>query len=392
MAIEPDEDVDDDEYEEAIRKPSIGGGGGGPVNVQKYLDEIAERDAGKNPFEEKRTQTIADRERGTYNERRQKLQLSPGVRYDPFAEGSQTPEIHSVRRTTMAVMRETQVLNEKKELEIKLREKAKAGELKVVNAEDGSAKKKRRWDQTANTTTTSTTNENEKSTGWHEATTPKTLTTKDAETPMNRLWDPTPGHAEPGATTPPDITPGNLSETPRVKSSAAGGRRRWDETPKTERGNATETPHISGWAETPKVERLDDDTVVIAKQAALNANAAAAAAAAKKRSRWDETPVGGQTPVGQMTPSFTPSAGSVTPSMTSASGFGDMTPSGATPAGIKAMNLQTPVASFIPMTPDQMQALRYEREIDERNRPITDEELDELIPAGYKVCSLLKTY
>ena len=103
-------------------------------------------------------------------------------------------------------MRETQILNEKKELELKMKEKAKAGELKVVNASAGSAaqqeKKKRRWDQAQ-------TNENiekrdDSDQKWHEATTPKVITAKDIETPMHRVWDPTPGHAESGATTPPD--------------------------------------------------------------------------------------------------------------------------------------------------------------------------------------------
>jgi splicing factor 3B subunit 1 len=113
---------------------------------------------------------------------------------------------------------------------------------------------------------------------------------------------------------------------------------------------------------------MDDDSVTISKQAALNANAAAAAAAAKKRSRWDETPMTGvqQTPT-QQTPSFTPSGASQI-TMTPTYGGVDFTPSGATPAGVKAMNLQTPMVNAVPMTPEQMQALRYERELDERNR------------------------
>lgn len=37
------------------------------------------------------------------------------------------------------------------------------------------------------------------------------------------------------------------------------------------------------------------------------------------------------------------------------------------------------------MTPEQLQAYRWEREIDERNRPFTDEELDAMFPPGYKV-------
>jgi len=37
------------------------------------------------------------------------------------------------------------------------------------------------------------------------------------------------------------------------------------------------------------------------------------------------------------------------------------------------------------MTPEQLQAYRWEREIDERNRPLSDDELDAMFPAGYKV-------
>lgn len=41
------------------------------------------------------------------------------------------------------------------------------------------------------------------------------------------------------------------------------------------------------------------------------------------------------------------------------------------------------------MTPEQLQAWRWEREIDERNRPLTDEELDAMFPEGYKVTTSL---
>lgn len=37
------------------------------------------------------------------------------------------------------------------------------------------------------------------------------------------------------------------------------------------------------------------------------------------------------------------------------------------------------------MTPEQLQAYRWEREIDERNRPLSDDELDSMFPPGYKV-------
>lgn len=35
--------------------------------------------------------------------------------------------------------------------------------------------------------------------------------------------------------------------------------------------------------------------------------------------------------------------------------------------------------------PEQLQAYRWEREIDERNRPYSDEELDAMFPPGFKV-------
>ena len=48
------------------------------------------------------------------------------------------------------------------------------------------------------------------------------------------------------------------------------------------------------------------------------------------------------------------------------------------------------VAQLGSMTPEQMQAWRWERELDERNRPMSDDELDALFPQdGYKVTYLL---
>ena len=100
--------------------------------------------------------------------------------------------------------------------------------------------------------------------------------------------------------------------------------------------------------------------------------------------RWDETPAsqrhgGGATPiVGGATPSFS------TPSV----GGGGATPNfGVTPAGALAMGMATPSPMAAgAMTPEQMQSWRWEKELDERNRPLSDEELDALFPQeGYKV-------
>ena len=125
----------------------------------------------------------------------------------------------------------------------------------------------------------------------------------------------------------------------------------------------------------------------------------------KKRSRWDETPasqrMGGHTPLLSTPIVKTPIVGGNTPN------FSGMTPGGmqwrvkdlrvnvndvvclCVVAGAMAMGLATPSPGQMgAMTPEQMQAWRWEKELDERNRPLTDEELDALFPQdGYKVTS-----
>ena len=102
----------------------------------------------------------------------------------------------------------------------------------------------------------------------------------------------------------------------------------------------------------------------------------------RSRSRWDETPqirAGGDpsaTPVwtGGETPVI--AAGAETPKIAA----GMAAPSAAQIAAHQAMQ------SNVPLTPEQYQQMRYQREIEERNRPQTDEELDELLPSeGFKI-------
>ena len=125
----------------------------------------------------------------------------------------------------------------------------------------------------------------------------------------------------------------------------------------------------------------------------------------KKRNRWDETPVAGDdgaTPVsGGSRWDATPSKGSETPGATpkrsrwdetpaAAAASGLMTP-GATPVG--DMGAMTPGTVYHPgMTPEEVHAMRWEREVDERNRPYTDEELDAMIPPGYKIVDPPENY
>ena len=89
------------------------------------------------------------------------------------------------------------------------------------------------------------------------------------------------------------------------------------------------------------------------------------------------------TPSGGMTPSMTPS---MTPHTTPGHGTPMFTPGGSTPIGSKAMAMATPTPGHLSsMTPEQVQAYRWEKEIDERNRPFSDEELEALFPPGYKI-------
>ncbi|KAF2943011.1 hypothetical protein DAI22_02g034600 [Oryza sativa Japonica Group] len=138
-----------------------------------------------------------------------------------------------------------------------------------------------------------------------------------------------------------DATPGRVGDaTPSVR------RNRWDETPTPGRmADADATPAAGGitpgatpsgaWDATPK---LPGGLVTPTPK--------------KQRSRWDETPA---------------SMGSATPG-----GTGAATPAGYTPG-------PTPFG-------EQYQLLRWERDIEERNRPLTDEELDTMFPQeGYKI-------
>ncbi|KAL1932755.1 hypothetical protein VTP01DRAFT_8433 [Rhizomucor pusillus] len=101
-----------------------------------------------------------------------------------------------------------------------------------------------------------------------------------------------------------------------------------------------------------------------------------------KRSRWDATPV-------HTDPSATPrSAWDATPTgAPSKRSRWDATPvqmGAATPVG--GAGMMTPTPSFFAATPEAANAMRWERELDARNRPLSDEELDAMFPqTGYKI-------
>ncbi|KAI1721248.1 splicing factor 3B subunit 1 domain-containing protein [Ditylenchus destructor] len=189
------------------------------------------------------------------------------------------------------------------------------------------------------------------------------------KTPNVARWEETPAHLTSG-----DATPAVGKHWDSTPSQTPGGRRnRWDETPKESVRDGGLTP---GWgAETPR----DIKTDLIEPKAEDTPSS-------KRRSRWDLTPSqtpGSETPMNGMdgaTPSrFTPAAqnGNMTPSL--------LTPGGSTPIGTPAMGMKTPAVPMIPMTPEQMAIYKWEKEIDDRNRVLSDEELDALFPPGYKI-------
>ncbi|VDP77193.1 unnamed protein product [Echinostoma caproni] len=385
---------------------------------------------------ELRRPTIADRE-DEYRSRRRLAMISP-ARVDPFADGDQTPD-HRLS-SYKDIMLNQQLNKEHRILQAEILEKSKTGQLSVVN-NAAPPTKRRRWDQPSVDTTDES--KSEVSANTPAATTPSKRWGDDSITPVRpgatpggavtpgsrSQWDETPGRPKDPSATPGQSvrqwaeTPGHLSGavTPGRDvsgSSLLGGtpsarRNRWDETPHTERYGADTPSHGAGWAETPRadrtpgvsgVESIQDtpSSMIYGPSATPSTAATAAAVAVKRRSRWDETPLkGGATP--GATPSrvstpvgFTPSGMSVgTPAGPGALAPGSVfTPSGTTPTGMRAMAMATPdfgsanvtlPGAKVPMTPEQLQVYAWQKEIDDRNRPLTDEELDEILPPGYKI-------
>ncbi|XKL60534.1 hypothetical protein PGB90_007591 [Kerria lacca] len=365
-SIAPNDDVEEDETDFQTKRPFS--------NTAALLNDVAKSDTVYDPFAERRQKTIAEKE-DEYRAFRRSMIISP-ERVDPFAEGGKTPDVNS--RTYTAIMREQQLRGEEQEIRRKLAEKAKDGTLKAVADEVTLGKKRGRWDKTADGIAAVPAKKKALATEspWEK---------DDAVTPATQRWDETPAYAKgsetPGATpsariwdaTPAHATPGR--ETPLITGDKASIRRnRWDETPRTER----ETPAHSGWAETPRTDRISGDLI----------HETPTPSASKRRSRWDETPSnqvastpGTMTP-GTMISSMTPA----TPVTPHAAATPLLTPSGITPTGHKAMAMATPTPGHLmSMTPEQLQAYRWEREIDERNRPLADEELESLFPPGYKI-------
>ncbi|KAL7751775.1 hypothetical protein RI367_002775 [Sorochytrium milnesiophthora] len=176
---------------------------------------------------------------------------------------------------------------------------------------------------------------------------------REGEPKRNSRWDQTPVRPSASewekddAEQPQKPRSSRWDETPRVAQSEepAKPRSRWDETPRAPADDAEPTRKRSRWDQTP---------VASSSSSAWEQTPRAGTAVGdtpRKRSRWDETPVHNS----QM---------------------------GATPLAGMGMVTPLPGGVSIPMTPGGTAM----SEIDIRNRFLSDEELDAMLPAqGYKI-------
>eukprot|EP01117_Protostelium_nocturnum_P000860 TRINITY_DN1116_c0_g1_i1.p1 TRINITY_DN1116_c0_g1~~TRINITY_DN1116_c0_g1_i1.p1 ORF type:complete len:1104 (-),score=251.26 TRINITY_DN1116_c0_g1_i1:164-3475(-) len=154
----------------------------------------------------------------------------------------------------------------------------------------------------------------------------------------------------------PEHSSGKEEESSESTQSTPMRRRRWDETPEMKTESIQSTPRRSRWDQTPETtsgRQSWDETPTGGK---MDPNATPNR---RGRSRWDETPV--NAPMGSETP-------------------------------IGNAGMMTPTA-MRSMTPEHLHALRWEKEVDERNRPLSDEELDAMLPTdGYQILDVPPDY
>jgi len=147
-------------------------------------------------------------------------------------------------------------------------------------------------------------------------------------------------------------------------------RNRWDATPvHPGDAGAAGAGGVGGWDATPKIDAGGGGVGPTPK---------------RTRSRWDETPLiragAGGDP--NATPAFD---GGATPGPGQLAGM--VTPD------IHGLASQHAAAANVPMTPEQYNAMRWEREVEARNAPLTDEDLDLMLPSeGYKILPVPDSY
>ncbi|XP_058126627.1 splicing factor 3B subunit 1-like [Anopheles ziemanni] len=347
-SITPNYDIDDEEDE--LLAVGKNNGAKGLTAPPALLNEIAAQAEDYDPFADRRRPTVAE-SKDEYHQKRRRLVISP-ERVDPFANGGETLDVGS--RTYMEIRREQIMKGEEEQLRRKIQEKVKDGTLKISSK--GPHKQHSQLDQALeehsipqkeSSMPISATWEIEKTPAWHRwDETPE----HKSGTQEVRVWDATPVHANVVAAA-ADQKTSTENPTSRRKKS------RWEETPKTERETAEHS-----WGKTPRAERMSGEGAELLEGTTPTS---------KRSSRWDETPS-----TMRSTLAMTPRA-YATPLLT---------PGGSTPVGDQAMTMATPTPGHLAaMTVEQLQVYRWEKEIDERNWPFTDEELDLMFPEDYKI-------
>lgn len=296
---------------------------------------------------------IAARE-NEYQARRTARDLSPG-RGDSFTGGA-GPASRGYKDIMIAQELQKEEIELKRAIAKKEKEESENGHSNVtlmassVQAVTAPPRRRRRWDDAAATPLVANAGLSAEVSrgGWDQA---------DA-TPMAVTVDVTPGATN-------RVVASRWDVTPAAAGAAVGtSRSRWDATPvRAEAGVSSVSSQSSGgWDQaTPLVGTATVDITP---------------GGTRKRSRWDETPVSatmGATPG--------PHQFGVTPAATPAYGAA----MGATPA--------MSAAAMFGMTPEVQLQLRWEAEVDERNRPLSDSELDAMFPTtGYRILEPPATY
>lgn len=145
---------------------------------------------------------------------------------------------------------------------------------------------------------------------------------------------------------------------------------RWDETPSDKKESQDESGKDSS-IQPLKKSRWDESQQSDEFKVPLPVHATTPAPKPKRKSRWGEAPV---TAVAIPAPKLVDMAG-------------------ATPMGTPAMGMATPTpGQLMAVTPSILSSQRGEIEMYERNRPFTDEELDEILPPGFKIISPPEDY
>jgi splicing factor 3B subunit 1 len=171
-------------------------------------------------------------------------------------------------------------------------------------------------------------------------------------------------------------------------SSTGGRRNRWDETPALASGG--------GFGAGDEDEGATPAAPAAAWETPHHPSAAGAAGAGlprAKRSRWDETPAvapGGLAAAGA-TPALL-SGASATPMLLGAGGVGATPTPGHLAAGAATPALGAYGPGATPGGVGELARSRAESEMDARNRPLGDDELDAMFPPGYKVLEPPATY